>query len=237
MQFLNITDSKFQEVGSKSFILNKLESLDVRRSIFPIQKNSFTGSNLQQISLSDLDVDIEYLHELKTLTNITFNNCTLSLLNAGVFADFSSLQYLTFKSCQIMKIDPKAFDSLMNIEYLTIAECNIDYINFDSFLQLTSLKSLTFYGNKLNCDANYDVFKRLTALEEILFDLDVYKQTDFSEYPNLKTVCLSENNEESNNGKEERNKIISNLKKLNINYQLVLTGTIEVNMDEMEVCC
>lgn len=236
LEILNLANCKIAEVANNSFdVLNNFKSLDVRESTFPFEKNSFSNCTLNSIHLSDLEVKLENLSELKYLEEMTFTNCTFTIINKNTLSNFPVLKTLAFYSCQINKIDLSAFDNLQHLIELRFIECEIEFLDSNSFSKLTSLQYLSFQANNTKSDVNYDVFKKLPSLENIFFDLDIYKSLDFSHYSKLGTVRIGYGNDEKVD-EELRNTVISILSEKNIPYELVFTGKVEVNMDEVQIC-
>lgn len=235
LEILNLKGCKIQKVTGNSFSnLSKLKSLDVRESTFPVDSNSFANCKLKSIYLSDLEITLEKLSTLKFLEEITFTNCTFSEIDKAAFKNFGSLRSITFSSCKINKIDLNAFDGLENLTELRITECVIGFLDSKSFSKLTSLKNLSFHANKVNSNVDFEVFQYLPSLEVILFDLDTYKDLNFPKYANLKTVEITYNDEQDE--EELRNSIISMLTEKKIHHELVLTGKVVVDMNEVQIC-
>lgn len=228
---------RIEKISDNSFAtLNELKSLDIRSSKFPIEVNTFADCKLKSLYLSDLDIKLETLSHLKFIEDITFTNCNFSAITKDSFSSFVSLNTLTFSSCKIKKIDGDTFDELGHLVELRISDCSIDELNCDSFLKLTSLQYLTLQANSVKQQINYEIFKKLPLLENIFFDLDIYQHLDFSEYSKLKVVRIGFNNENEETEEDLRKYVISKLEERKINYELVFTGKIEVNMDDVQIC-
>lgn len=127
-------------------------------------------------------------------------------------------------SCQIRKIDPSGFDGLINLAELRITECTIRELHTDSFLKLSNLQLLTFNLNNVQPPVDYSIFKNLPSLEKIFFDLEVYQELDFTEFPKLKSVKIGFRNKDE---EEFRKIIIGKLEECRLGYELVCTETFE----------
>lgn len=234
LEILNLMNCNIQKVADNSFgNLNNLKSLDVRESTFPIDTNTFINCKLKSIYLSDLEIDLEKLSTLKFLEEITFTNCTFSVISKAAFSDFGLLKSITFSSCKINKINFDAFHDLGHLTELRITECILEFLDTNCFSNLISLKNLSFHANAINSDINYEVFQNLPSLETILFDLEIYKNLDFQKYCNLKTVEIGYNDETD---EELRNSIISMLTDKKLHYELVFIGKVVVDMNEVQIC-
>lgn len=236
LEILNITNCDIGNVADNSFsTLNNFKCLDVRGSTFPFQKNAFSDCTLNSIYLSDLEMKLEILTELKHLEEITFTNCSFGTINKSECSNFPALNSLSFNSCQIRKIDLDAFDNLHHLVALRIMECNIEFLDCNSFVKLTSLKYFSFHANTTKSVVNYGVFSKLPSLENIFFDLNIYKNLELSQFHKLKTITIGYGSDE-NVDKELRESVICMVKEKNLNYELVFTGKVEVNMDEVQIC-
>lgn len=234
---MNILDCRLERIAENAFAsLINLKSLDIRNSTFPFEINSFKNCNLTAIHLADMQIKLENLLNLKYVEQITFENCHDIAIPTAAFKNFSSLNTLTFDSCRITKIDLDAFDDMKSLSELRFMDCEIGYLDCKSFLKLSSLKFVSFHSNVVNGDIDYEIFKNLPQLENIFFDINVYKDMDFSGYPKLKTVTLGYKDDNDVAEQELQKSIILKLEKHNLQYECVLTGKVEVNMDEVQIC-
>lgn len=231
--FLGPIDSKTFSLLPKLEILN-LMSCNIQKVTFPIDTNTFVNCKLNSIFLSDLEINLEKISTLKFLEEITFTNCTFSVISKAAFSDFPLLKFITFSSCRINKINSNAFDDLGHLTELRITECVLEFLDANCFSKLISLKTLSFHANTVNSNINYEVFQNLPSLENILFDLEIYKNLDFQKYCNLKTVQIGYNDEKDE--EQLRNSIIPMLTERKLNYELVFTGKVDVDMDEVQIC-
>lgn len=190
---------------------------------------------MKSLHLSDLEITDSLLY-LQTLEDINFTNCIFSTINNNMLSGFVNLNTVSFMSCKINKIDHDAFNDLKNLVEIRFMECNINSLDCEAFSKLTSLKCLSFHANTVNSNVNYEVFKQLPSLENIFFDLDTYKNMNFSGYSKLRTVRLGFCDDSNTLEDDLRKSIMTNLKERNIDFELVFTGKVEVNMDEVQIC-
>lgn len=238
LQIINLMNCKIEKVWDGSFAsLKELKSLDIRGTAFSIEINTFADCKLKSLYLTDLEINLENLSQLKYVEDITFTNCKFSIIKKDVFSSMVSLNTLTFSSCEINIIDVNAFDDISKLVELRFSDCTIDELNCNSFLKLTSLQHLTLQGSTFKQHVNYNIFKNLPLLESIFFDLNVYKDLDFSGYLKLKTVRIGFNDENEETEEDLRKYVISKLNQNEINYELVFTGKVEVDMNDVQICC
>ncbi|CAH1104781.1 unnamed protein product [Psylliodes chrysocephalus] len=230
MSYLNITESIIEILPKAFESLPKLKSIDFRNTKTSINKEIFEGSKIKQLYLENLSIPDDCFYHLKSLDNLTFENCKLKKFDASTL---SNLEYLSFQKCQIEVLDD--FHScIQKLENLFIMENKIGEINFKAILKLINLKWLARFGNETTSAINYEEFQKLPKLETILFENSVYKNINFSSFPNLKQVQIGSYTDIPT---DEDNELMEKLKNLNLVFQLQYCGPPKkIDLTKVMIC-
>ncbi|XP_034950514.1 relaxin receptor 2-like [Chelonus insularis] len=87
----------------------------------------------------------------KSLTLLSFQNCSISSIHRDAFADLRYLKKLTLSHNKISELHPDIFRSLESLEYLDLEFNSIRHIEDTLFSKLPRLKLLNLDDNQLTC--------------------------------------------------------------------------------------
>lgn len=154
--------------------LELLEKLELFRSDVNLEKHTLCNNDINLV--------------LSRFNTLNINDCTVSELNREILYPFKSLKVLRIVNSDVKNITLDVFEDLHSIETLFIKTSNIDPFDPTLILKMTNLKYLGLHDIYTKTKIDYSIFKNLPNLERICFDMLVYKDLDFDDFPKLKIV-------------------------------------------------